>query len=113
AMNDVTRQVAGALGTAIVGSLISTFYVSGLGDSVDSLSAASRDAAEGSIGQANAVAATLPSADAASLTHSAATAYTDALRIAFAVISVCALAGAIAVRRFLPAGEPVETDETP
>ena len=28
AMNDVTRQVAGALGTAVVGSLVTTLYAS-------------------------------------------------------------------------------------
>src|SRR5262245_8839739 len=90
AMNDVTRQVAGALGTAIVGSLISTCYVSGLGDSTAALPEASRAAAEGSIGQANAVASTLPAADAASLSDAAASAFTDALGIAFAVTAVCA-----------------------
>ena len=34
AMNDVTRQVAGALGTAVIGSLIASLYASRIGDSV-------------------------------------------------------------------------------
>ena len=37
AMNDVTRQVAGALGTAVVGSIITTLYASRVGDAVAGL----------------------------------------------------------------------------
>ena len=97
AMNDVSRQVAGALGTAIVGSLISSLYATRMHDHATSLPAASQTAAEESIGQANAVAATLPTAEAASLADAAASAFTDAMGIAFAVTAVFALAGAIAV----------------
>jgi predicted MFS family arabinose efflux permease len=42
AMNDVTRQVAGALGTAVIGSIISSVYASRVADSVASLPDASR-----------------------------------------------------------------------
>jgi len=110
AMNDVSRQVAGALGTAVVGSLISSLYATRMHDHATSLPAASQTAAEESIGQANAVAATLPTAEAAALADAAASAFTDAMGIAFAVTAVFALAGAVAVRRWLPAREAVEHD---
>src|SRR5262245_53002949 len=105
AMNDVTRQVAGALGTAIVGSLITTFYASRIDGHAASLPEASRSAAEDSIGQAHAVAATLPAAEGSSLVDAAANAFTDAMGIGLSVAGVCAAIGALAVRRWLPAGE--------
>jgi EmrB/QacA subfamily drug resistance transporter len=114
AMNDVTRQVAGALGTAVIGSLITTFYTSRIDDHVASLPEASRSAAEGSVGGANAVAATLPSADGASLVSAAGHAFTDSLGISLAIASSVAVVGALAVRRWLPAqaaGEVLVEDE--
>jgi EmrB/QacA subfamily drug resistance transporter len=103
AMNDVTRQVAGALGTAIIGSLISTVYASKIHDSVASLPESSRAAAEDSVGRAHAVAATLPADQGPHLTHSAGTAFTDALGIGLSVAAVAALLGAAAVKKWLPA----------
>jgi EmrB/QacA subfamily drug resistance transporter len=103
AMNDVTRQVAGSLGTAIVGSLISTVYASKIHDSVTSLPESSRVAAEDSVGRADAVAATLPADQGAALTHSAGVAFTDALGIGLSVAAVAAVLGAVAVKKWLPA----------
>jgi EmrB/QacA subfamily drug resistance transporter len=103
AMNDVTRQVAGALGTAVIGSLITTFYTSRIHDDVATLPDSARSAAEGSVGGANAVAATMPSGDGASLVSAAAHAFTDSLGLSLAIASTVSLAGALAVRRWLPA----------
>jgi MFS family permease len=102
AMNDVTRQVAGALGTAIVGSLISTVYASKIHDSVASLPESSRIAAEDSVCRADAVASTLPAAQGADLMHAAGIAFTDELGIGLLVAAVAAVFGAFAVRRWLP-----------
>jgi EmrB/QacA subfamily drug resistance transporter len=118
AMNDVTRQVAGALGTAIIGSVISTFYASGVQDDVASLSEPARSAAEDSVGQANAVSATLPHDQGASLVHSAGSAFTHALGIGFTIAAAVAVLGAFAVRRWLPAKaeaapEPAALPEEP
>jgi MFS transporter, DHA2 family, multidrug resistance protein len=119
AMNDVTRQVAGALGTAIIGSIITTFYASGIEDDVAALPEASRVAAEDSIGRANAVAATLPAAEGASLGDAAASAFTNALAIGFTVAAAVAVLAAFAVKRWLPAShlpaeaETVELPDTP
>jgi EmrB/QacA subfamily drug resistance transporter len=103
AMNDVTRQVAGALGTAVIGSMITSLYGSRIGDSVASLPEEARVAAEDSIGQANAIAAELPASQGAGLADSAAKAFTEALGIGFSVAGACALAGAVVVKLWLPA----------
>src|SRR5262245_19305869 len=103
AMNDVTRQVGGALGTAVIGSIISTIYSARVHDDVSGLPDASRTAVEGSVGQANAVAATLPGPMGDRVADAAAQAFTDALGIGLSVAAVCALLGAIAVKRWLPA----------
>ena len=90
AMNDVTRQVAGALGTAVVGSIITTLYASRMSDSVAGLPEESRVAAEDSIGMANAVAATLPAEQGQQLTDAAADAFTEALALGFLATGVVA-----------------------
>jgi EmrB/QacA subfamily drug resistance transporter len=102
AMNDVTRQVAGALGTAVIGSLIASLYGSRIGDSVAALPEQARVAAEDSVGQANAVAAQLPADQGQSLIESAADAFTSALGIGFTVAGAAALIAAVVVRRWLP-----------
>jgi len=102
AMNDVTRQVAGALGTAVIGSLISSLYASRIGDSVAALPEQARMAAEDSVGKADAVAAHLPADQGSSLVDAAADAFTGALGIGFTVAGAAALMAAIVVRRRLP-----------
>jgi EmrB/QacA subfamily drug resistance transporter len=113
AMNDVTRQVGGALGTAVIGSVISTLYASRIEDEVTALPDASRVAAEDSIGQANAVAAALPAEESSRLVDAAADAFTDALEIGFFVGAVCALVAAFAVKRWLPPRHRPEEAERP
>jgi len=103
AMNDVTRQVGGSLGTAIVGSLISSLYASRIAGSVASLPHAAQAAAEDSIGKAHSIAATLPPAESARLADAASLTYTDALGIGFAIAAAAAIAAGLAVWRWLPA----------
>jgi EmrB/QacA subfamily drug resistance transporter len=102
AMNDVTRQVAGALGTAVIGSLISSLYASRVEDSAAGLPEAARVAAEDSIGKAQAVAANLPVSEGARLADSASVAFTDALGIGFAVAAAFAVVAAVLVKHRLP-----------
>jgi EmrB/QacA subfamily drug resistance transporter len=102
AMNDVTRQVGGSLGTAVIGSLISSLYASRVSDSVSSLPDGARTAAEDSVGKANAVAEKLPADQAAHVTHAAALAFTDAMAIGFTVAGAVAVCAAIAVKLWLP-----------
>ena len=116
AMNDVTRQVAGALGTAVIGSLISSVYSSRIADSVAALPDAARSAAEDSIGQANAVAASLPASEGSHVADAAVHAFMDALAIGLGVAAACAVVAALAARRWLPAAHrersAVETGRT-
>jgi EmrB/QacA subfamily drug resistance transporter len=95
AMNDVTRQVAGALGTAVIGSLITSFYT------------ASPDAAGESIGEAKAIAAQLPADQGAHLMDAAAGAFTSALGSGFVIAGLIALTAAVATKLWLPARHAV------
>jgi hypothetical protein len=106
AMNDVTRQVAGALGTAIVGSVITTLYGNDISGAVAGLPDEARVAAQDSIGAANAVAESLPAEQGSALAHAAADAFTSALGLGFTVAAACALLAAVVVKRRLPADEP-------
>ena len=103
AMNDVTRQVGGALGVAIVGSLISSIYTGRIGDAAATLPPAVRAPVESSIGGANTVAARLPSAVGTHLASAAADAFTTALGYGLLVAAGAALLGAGIVVWKLPA----------
>jgi EmrB/QacA subfamily drug resistance transporter len=103
AMNDVTRQVGGSLGTAIIGSLVASFYNSRIADGAAGLPASAQTAVKDSIGGADAVAAKLPADQGASLAHSAANAFTDALGLGLSAAAVAALFAAVVVIRRLPA----------
>jgi MFS transporter, DHA2 family, multidrug resistance protein len=103
AMNDVTRQVGGALGTAVIGSLVASFYSSRVADAASGLPSGAQDAVKDSIGTADAVAAELPADQGSSLAHSAASAFTDALGLGLCAAAVAALVAAIVVIRRLPA----------
>jgi EmrB/QacA subfamily drug resistance transporter len=83
------RQVGGALGVALLGSLIAAAYHRGLGPGV---SGPARDS----------VAAAVATGDAG-LTLAARSAYVDAMRIVLLVCGGIALAGAVLVALFLPA----------
>jgi hypothetical protein len=102
AMNDVNRQVGGALGVAIIGSIMNSVYSSRLGDTVAKLPDNVAGAVRDSIGSAHAVAQHLPAATAQQLGHATAQAFTDALGVGFLAAGVaCAIAAPI-VLRFLP-----------
>jgi MFS family permease len=103
AMNDVTRQVGGALGTAVIGSLITSFYSSRVADAAAGLPAGAQSAVKDSIGSADVVAATLPGDQGSSLAHSAADAFTQALGLGLCAAAVAAVAAAVIVIRRLPA----------
>jgi EmrB/QacA subfamily drug resistance transporter len=114
AMNTVARMVSGALGVAVVGSLVNSLYADDLGESVGGLPPAAQAAAEESVGAASAVAAQLPPEAGASLLSAASTAFVDAMGVGLAVGAALGVATAVAVARLLPGAEvgapqPVET----
>jgi EmrB/QacA subfamily drug resistance transporter len=106
ATNTVARMVAGALGVAIIGSLVSSLYSNDIEGSRDALPPEAQAAAEESIGAAGAVAAQLPPDAAAGLLATTGDAFTDAMGFGLLVAAALAATMAVLVLRFLPAREP-------
>jgi EmrB/QacA subfamily drug resistance transporter len=104
AINDTTRQVGGALGVAIIGSVVSSVYASRI-DTVAAdlgLDAASTSAAESSLGQAQRVAGEL-GASAGTLFDYANTAFVDALTIGMRISAAVIIGAAVMAWKYLPA----------
>ena len=102
AMNDTTRQIGGALGVAILGSILASVYSSAMSPVVGALPPEAADAASDSIGGALAVASTIGEAGAA-LAEAAKAAYIDGMGTAIWVAAGVALAGAVLTWLYLPA----------
>ena len=104
AMNDVARQVSGAFGVAVIGSVINTAFSGSMDTAVAGLPAEAARAASDSVGAASRIASTLPNPVGGRLAAAAEIAFTDALGIAVLVSAGVAVAGSVLVARFLPAG---------
>ena len=102
AMNDVTRQVSGAFGVAVIGSVMYTIYSSRIEDAVAGLSPQAADLARDSIGAAAQIAALLPPEIGVPLAESSRAAFTDALGLAVLIGTGIAVVGAAMVARFMP-----------
>jgi EmrB/QacA subfamily drug resistance transporter len=96
ALNDVSRQLGGALGVAIIGSVVNDAYRSNLADNAGTLDPDAVHAASEGVGVASRVAATLPPDAATALTRAANDAYVDAITRGF-TLSVAVLAVALVV----------------
>ena len=97
AVNDVSRQLGGALGVAVIGSVVSSAYRANLRRNAPTgLSPAVAHAAQRSIGVATEAAARLPVGSAVSLTRAANTAYVEAITRGF-FVSVGVMAAALVV----------------
>ena len=103
AMNDVVRQVAGALGIAIIGSIMNSVYGNRMADVTSVLPGGAGDPARDSVGAALAVASQLGGPEGLALAASARTAFVDAMGNAALVAAAVALTGAAIVGRWLPA----------
>lgn len=109
AVNDTTRQVGGALGVAVLGSILSSIYASRLGDALAGTPAPREvvAVARESLGAAFALAARVggPAGDA--LRDAAARAFVDGMGAAFLAGAGVAALAALVAAVFLPAGERV------
>jgi EmrB/QacA subfamily drug resistance transporter len=103
AVNDTTRQMGGALGVAILGSVAATHYMSRVGGL--GLPPSDASAAKESIGAALQLAQRLPPAAAARLADAARAGFTDGIRLATFVGAAAVIGAALLVVRFLPARE--------
>ena len=102
AVNDTAREVGGALGIAVLGSLLTSGYRSGLSDAVATLEPHRAEAAQRSIGATLHEAARLPTDAGAALVRAADDAYVDAMGTTLLVAATALLLGAALVHRFLP-----------
>ncbi|HYD08477.1 MAG TPA: DHA2 family efflux MFS transporter permease subunit [Acidimicrobiales bacterium] len=96
AVNDTTRELGGALGVAVLGSVLASIYSSNLGDTVAGLPDEVAAIATSSLGGA------LQLVDVPGLADAAKQAFVDGLGVATIVGAGVALAGALLVRRLLP-----------
>jgi EmrB/QacA subfamily drug resistance transporter len=111
ATNTVARMVSGALGVAVVGSLVSSLYSREVEGSFTGLSPEAQVRAGDSVGAASAIAAQLPTDAATSLLATAGDAFTQAMGIGLLVAAALAAAMAVVVARFLPAEGLAEESE--
>ncbi|PXW28745.1 UNVERIFIED_CONTAM: EmrB/QacA subfamily drug resistance transporter [Williamsia faeni] len=108
AMNDTTREIGGALGVAILGSITAAVYASTIsGDprfaTVQAASPELADAVKNSVGAASFASAQLPADVANLLTAAANSAFIHALDRTVIVGAIVALLGAFIAFRYLPA----------
>ena len=118
AVNDTTRELGGALGVAVLGSLVASHYAASIAD-VPGFTGPPGLAARRSLGAALQVAASAGDQGPA-LAAAARTAFVDAMGLAFVVAAGVALAAAVMVARFMPArlgatggGRPDRADAGP
>jgi EmrB/QacA subfamily drug resistance transporter len=108
AVNDATRTTGGALGVAVLGSLLSSGYRADMDAAVSGLPANAADAARDSIGGAISVAA---HGGGSSLVTTAQEAFVSGMHSAVLVAAAIALAGAVIALVFLPARAPEQAVE--
>jgi EmrB/QacA subfamily drug resistance transporter len=105
AVNDTTRQVGGALGVAILGSILSSTYASRMTTALSghAVPAAAASAAKNSIGGALAVATAVGGDAGRALAGAARNAFVAGMHPAVLAAAAVALVGALIVIVFLPA----------
>jgi EmrB/QacA subfamily drug resistance transporter len=102
AMNDTTRELGGALGVAVLGSIVTSQYASGISSDIAGLPEQVRSAAESGLTGALQVGAQIGGDQGAALIAAARQAFVDGLGTAALVGSVVVLSAAIAARLLLP-----------
>jgi EmrB/QacA subfamily drug resistance transporter len=107
ATNTVARMVSGALGVAVLGSLLSSLYANDVEGSLGGLPPEAQAGAEDSVGAASAIAAQLPPEAGSGLLAAAGDAFTHAMGLSLLVAAALAAVSAVLVARFLPSREPV------
>ena len=121
AWNDTTRELGGALGVAVLGSVMASQYTSELTGRLGGVPAEIGRVAETSVGAAVQISTELPATLGDALSAAAKTAFMDAMGVALVVAAGVSLVAAAVVRRYLPGpieviahgevAEPAETGE--
>ena len=102
AMNDLLRQLGGALGVAIIGSVMNTVYRDNVADALVGLPPPAADAAGDSVGAAVAIATQIGGAAGEALTTTARAAFVDGLGVAVVVAAAIAVVTSGFVYRVMP-----------
>jgi EmrB/QacA subfamily drug resistance transporter len=102
ALNDAVRQVGGALGVAVLGSLLSSHYRDGMDGATNGLPGAAGHAAHDSLAGASAVADKLGGAAGQALHHTANVAFIEGMQIAMLAGAAVTAAGALIALVLLP-----------
>ena len=102
AMNDTTRQVGGALGVAVLGSVFTSAYTSGLATTLTRLPAQVAAEVESSVGAALGVARSIGGTGGQALATVATSSFIDAMSRALLIGSLIALAGGLVSLVWLP-----------
>jgi Na+/melibiose symporter-like transporter len=110
AMNDTTRMVGGALGVAVLGSMLSNGYRSGMDGALGGLPPEAAEAANSSVGGAVEVAGRLGGPEGDALRSAADAAFVSGLGSAALAAAAVVLAGAVIAGLWLPARERREAE---
>jgi EmrB/QacA subfamily drug resistance transporter len=102
AMNDTTRQIGGALGVAILGSIFSSAYATHIAASLTGLPAATAAAATNSVGAALAIGTKIGGTQGAAIVAAARSSFIHAMDRGLVVGAAVALLGAIVALVWLP-----------
>ena len=112
AVNDATRTAGGALGVAILGSLLSSGYRGGMEDAATGLPASAAATAQDSLSGALAVAHQVGGVTGQRITSAAQDAFVSGMHTAAIFAAAVALAGAVVALLWLPAEAATESTET-
>jgi EmrB/QacA subfamily drug resistance transporter len=110
AVNDTVREIGGAFGVAVLGSLFAATYSGALAPATAALPAAAADAARESLAAASVIAATVGGDAGAALLAAAQRSFVDALSLTSVIGAGFAVAGAILALVWLPARSSEATD---
>jgi EmrB/QacA subfamily drug resistance transporter len=109
AMNDTTRELGGALGVAVLGSLVASRYDSRLGPTLNLLPTSLRSKAEESLAGALQASQDLGGQTGATVKDAARQAYVSGMHLAAIIAGSVALLASVIVYRKLPSGNPHAT----
>lgn len=103
ALNDTVRQIGGALGVGIFGSILSSIYASNMTSAVSGLSESAANAATNQIGAALQVASELETAVGEALVVASKNAFVEGTSTVYIIAGIVALIGTVLVWRYMPA----------
>jgi EmrB/QacA subfamily drug resistance transporter len=103
AMNDTTRELGGALGVAVLGSLVTSQFTSSITPALVDLPARLRDVADSGLAGALGVAEQIGGAQGQLIADAAKQSFVDGIGLAAAVAAVVVLLAAVVSAKLLPA----------